>query len=200
MTVLETSRLLFREHAPGDLEPYCAMEADPEVRRYVGGSPRSRLDAERKFREVHLSRPSGLLALWATDLKESGSYIGYCGIYPHFGPDGPVPAEGALAFYLARAAWGRGLATEAGRAFLGFGFGSLALRRIVAKIDVRNDRSRRVLEKLDFRSVGIEVRRDRSFERFELFARLRTDDGGRNKQAGDLPRDVAGVDTEGDPT
>ena len=40
MIVLETERLLFRDHEPGDLELYCAMEADPEVRRYVGGAPR----------------------------------------------------------------------------------------------------------------------------------------------------------------
>src|SRR5215469_2224853 len=36
MVVLESERLLFREHEPGDLDAYCAMEADPEVRRYVG--------------------------------------------------------------------------------------------------------------------------------------------------------------------
>jgi ribosomal-protein-alanine N-acetyltransferase len=30
-----------------------------------------------------------------------------------------------LAFYLARAYWGRGLATEAGRAFVNFGFNEL---------------------------------------------------------------------------
>ena len=33
MIVLETERLLLRDHEPADLEPYCAMEADPEVRR-----------------------------------------------------------------------------------------------------------------------------------------------------------------------
>jgi RimJ/RimL family protein N-acetyltransferase len=37
--ILETERLFFRDHEPRDLEPFCAMEADPEVRRYVGGPP-----------------------------------------------------------------------------------------------------------------------------------------------------------------
>ena len=41
MFTLESERLLFREHKPGDLDAYCAMEADPEVRRYVGGAPRT---------------------------------------------------------------------------------------------------------------------------------------------------------------
>jgi RimJ/RimL family protein N-acetyltransferase len=54
MIILESERLLFREQERGDLEAYCAMEADPEVRRYVGGTPRTRKDAERKFRDAHL--------------------------------------------------------------------------------------------------------------------------------------------------
>ena len=33
MIILEAARLIFREHEPTDLEAYCAMEADPEVRR-----------------------------------------------------------------------------------------------------------------------------------------------------------------------
>lgn len=39
MVVLESERLLFREHEPSDLDTYCAMEAHLEVRRYVGGFP-----------------------------------------------------------------------------------------------------------------------------------------------------------------
>lgn len=42
MIVLETERLLFRDHGPEDLERFCAMEADPEVRRFVNGRPRTR--------------------------------------------------------------------------------------------------------------------------------------------------------------
>jgi len=37
MIILESERLLFRNHKRGDLEIYCAIEADPELRRYVGG-------------------------------------------------------------------------------------------------------------------------------------------------------------------
>src|SRR5580658_5571362 len=50
MTILETERLLLREHRAEDLEAYVAMEADPDVRRYVGGSPRTREEAEKRFR------------------------------------------------------------------------------------------------------------------------------------------------------
>ena len=48
MVILETERLLFRSHQADDLEAYCAMEMDPEVRRYLGGA-RLREAAERRF-------------------------------------------------------------------------------------------------------------------------------------------------------
>ena len=64
MFILETERLLFRDHEPGDLDAYCAMEADPEVRRYVGGQPRSREAAEEKFHRVYLPQVPDRLALW----------------------------------------------------------------------------------------------------------------------------------------
>ncbi len=61
-----------------------------------------------------------------------------------------IPGEGVLAFYLARPYWGRGLATEAGRAFIQFGFSELGLSRIVAGANVENVASNRVLRKLGF--------------------------------------------------
>ncbi len=127
------------------------MEADPGGWRYVGGSPRAREAAERKFREVFLPPKPGRMRLWATVFKPEGRYIGYCGIYPHFGPEGEaIPGEGVLAFDLARPYWRQGLATEAGRAFLAFGFGERGLSRIVAGADVKKAASNRVLEKLGF--------------------------------------------------
>ena len=168
MIILESERLLFRDHEAADLDAYCAMEADPEVRRYVGVAPRTREAAERKFRNG-LDRPeSNRLWMWGTVYKPDGCYIGRCGVYPHFTLSGPVPGEGALGFYLARAYWGRGLATEAGRALVNFGFTELGLKRIVTAVQVGNDASVRVLEKLGFRVERTEIGEARSFYHFEL--------------------------------
>lgn len=167
MIVLESERLLFREHEPGDLDAYCAIEADPEVRRYVGGAPRSRQVAERKFRDNHLKRASHELALRATIFKPDNRYIGYCGLYPHFGPRAVISGEAVLAFYFSPEYWGRGLATEAGRAFIKVGFTQLHLVRIVAAVEVGNAASVRVMEKLGFAMVRTE-NGARSFYHFEL--------------------------------
>ena len=167
MFLFESERLLFREHQPGDMETYCALEADPEVRRYVGGAPRPHELAARKFRTTFLKNASRKLALRATIFKPEGRYIGYSGLYPNFRPGGSVPGEAVLAFCLAREYWGRGLASEAGRAFVNFGFDQLRLKRIVAVAEVGNAASIRVLEKLGFVCTKTEPGA-RSFYKFEL--------------------------------
>jgi ribosomal-protein-alanine N-acetyltransferase len=145
--ILETERLLFRNHEPGDLEPFCAIESDPEYRGPQRVHPRAEL--ERSFREAWL--PPKAMGLLATVFKPDGRYIGRCGLYPRRGEDDQVvPGEACLAFYLARPYWGRGLASEAGRAFIRYGFDVLRLSRIEAGMNARNLASIRVIEKLGF--------------------------------------------------
>ncbi len=102
MFLLESERLLFREHQPGDMEAYCALEADPEVRRYVGGTPRPHEVSARRFCDRFLKNAGRKLALRATILKSDGRYIGYSGLYPNFRPGGTSPGEAVLAFCFAR--------------------------------------------------------------------------------------------------
>lgn len=147
MVKLETDRLLFRDHEPADLEPYCEMEADAEYRSPQIVHPRAEL--ERSFWEAWL--PTKSMGLLATVFKRDGQYIGRCGLYPHRSDDGTVIAgEAQLAYYLPRPYWGRGLATEAGQAFVQYGFGMLGLTRIQAGMNVNNLASIRVVQKLGF--------------------------------------------------
>jgi [ribosomal protein S5]-alanine N-acetyltransferase len=166
MIILETERLLFRPHEPGDRGAYCAMEQDPDVRRYVGGAPRTREAAEAKFQAV-LEAPHNLLRLWATVLKADRSYIGRSGLYPHLEGQTAIPGEGVLAFYLARQYWGQGLATEAALAFVKFE--NLKLKKIVATVEIGNHASARILQKLKFELVW----REEAFRTFDHFALLR---------------------------
>ena len=166
---LETERLLIRAHAPADIDPYCDMEADPEVRRYVGGSPRPRDQAEGRFQREMEANAADDMSLWATVYKLEGVYIGRCGVYPHFDANSlPIPGEGTLALYIARSYWGRGLATEAGSALLRHGFTVLKLRRIVASVQEGNDASVRVVEKLGMRLMRTEQGEYRSFLHYEI--------------------------------
>jgi len=154
--ILETDRLLFRQHVASDMDAYCAMEMDADVRRYIGGSPRTREEAEKRFRGA-LEPVTGRLAMWATVYKPENVYVGRCGIYPHFKPGGGVfEREAALGLYITSGYWGKGIATEAGNAFVKFGFDELKLNRIVTAIDTRNDVSVHVIKKLGFELISTE--------------------------------------------
>jgi [ribosomal protein S5]-alanine N-acetyltransferase len=111
------------------------------------------------------------LAMWATVLKDDGRYIGRCGLYPSIGREKrgeqKVAGEAVLGFYLAREYWGQGFASEAGRAFVKFGFDELNLERIVTAVQVENTASVRVLEKIGFVIASHEIG-PRSFYHFEL--------------------------------
>ena len=166
--ILESKRLLFRPHLITDLEVYCAMEMDIDVRRYVGGYPRSREDAEQRFPKHQSQKVKDRLAVWAAILKAEDIYIGRCGLYPHLSPDGAtIAGEAVLSFYLAPKYWGNGFATEAGKAFVQFGFDELALNRIVTTVQQGNDASMRVLQKLGFALDYIE-KGQRIFHHFSL--------------------------------
>lgn len=165
----ESERLFFRPHLMTDLDDYCAMEMDINVRRYVGGYPRTRENAEQRFPRNQLEMVStDRLALWATVLKTENVYIGRCGLYPHLRVDGkPIAGEAVLAFYIAFPYWRQGFATEAGKAFIHFGFSELSLRRIVATVEKGNDASVHVLQKLGFSLANTEEGQ-RTFYHFTL--------------------------------
>jgi RimJ/RimL family protein N-acetyltransferase len=87
-------------------------------------------------------QPPGF-GLWALELQDSTDFLGQVGLFPVEGK-GP---EVEVAYELAPRVWGHGYATEAARALVEYGFGELALRRIVALILPDNARSRNVASK-----------------------------------------------------
>jgi [ribosomal protein S5]-alanine N-acetyltransferase len=167
--ILESERLLFRPHEPADFDSFCAMEMDPEFRRYVGGHARSREDAERKFPKDQIEEITDRLGVWAAVLKSNGQYVGRCGLYQHLKRGvGIVAGEATLSFYFGREHWGQGLASEAGAAFIKFGWEELRLSRIVATVQVENSASIHILEKLGFELIATERGPQRSFFKFAL--------------------------------
>jgi len=151
-----------------DIDDYCAMEMDSDVRRYVGGRPRTREEAEKRFNGT-LQAVKGNLNMWATILKSGVRYIGRCGIYPHFNNDGnPISGEASLGLYIAKEYWNKGFATEAGRAFIAFGFLKLGLHRIVTAIDTRNAASVKVVERLGMELTYTETGESRSFFHYAI--------------------------------
>jgi len=145
MTEIHTERLVLRRWQDRDLEPWAAMNADPEVRRHLGDVlTREQSDASvARFLTEFDERGYGW---WAVEERTTGAFLGFAGLDL---VDPELPFAGVeVGWRLARAAWGHGYATEAGRAALDFGFGTVGLAEIVAVTTADNLRSRAVMERL----------------------------------------------------
>ena len=143
MFVLESPRLTFRHLAPGDLDDLAALHADSEVMRFLGGV-RTRDASWESLQRIRRSYVGNRFGLYASAFKADGRFIGRCG-FIRWNIEGISEIEGAYA--LARDYWGRGLATEAARALVRYGFGQLKARRLISLIHPENERSIRVAEK-----------------------------------------------------
>jgi RimJ/RimL family protein N-acetyltransferase len=156
---IETERLLLRPwREPADLDALAEMNADPEVMRWVAPNRPLRPDESAAFLEriVHHWDEHGF-GLWALAPRtDPATCIGFAGLaIPSFLP-AVLPAV-EVGWRLAPGWWGRGFATEAGRASIAHGFGVLGLRSIVSIVDPGNERSLRVTAKLGMRSGGDRV-------------------------------------------
>jgi RimJ/RimL family protein N-acetyltransferase len=151
--VIQTDRLFLRHWRDGDLEPLARINTDPEVTRYLrDGRAYTRDETVEMIGEAERTWERHGFMWWAAELKATGQLVGGIGLsIPTFLPE-VLPAV-EVGWRLDRAHWGQGLATEGGRASLRFGFETLGLERILSIRQAANDRSRRVMEKLDIRFV-----------------------------------------------
>jgi RimJ/RimL family protein N-acetyltransferase len=126
--VLNTSRLTMRRWRSSDLEPFAAMNADPEVMRYFP-APLDRAASDAFVARIESRFDERGYGLWALEVSATGVFIGFTGLNPM--PDG-VPGTGGteVGWRLARSAWGQGYATEAGRAALELAFNSAGLPEV----------------------------------------------------------------------
>jgi RimJ/RimL family protein N-acetyltransferase len=144
--VIETERLLLRDWRAEDAEPFAALNADPEVARYLSG-PMSRAQSDELIARIRAHWDEHGFGLYAVEAKASGAFAGFIGLaIPSFLP-AVLPAV-EMGWRLAREQWGNGYATEGGRASLAHGFGELGLKQIIAIIDPRNVASIRVAQRL----------------------------------------------------
>ncbi|MGD0246255.1 MAG: GNAT family N-acetyltransferase [Streptosporangiaceae bacterium] len=141
-----TGRLILRGWRESDLQPWAAMNADPEVRRYLGPllTPEQAEAWVLNFQDDLVRRGFGF---WAVEVRSSGEFIGFTGL-GILDDEMPVAGSVEVAWRLARPAWGNGYATEAARAVLEYSFGPLGLLEIVAVTMAENLRSRAVMERI----------------------------------------------------
>ena len=147
--VIETPRLRLRRFTAADLPAFVAYRADPEVARYQSWDGCTPDEADAFLAEQDGLRPGtpGAWFQFAVEVKATGALAGDCALHVH----DEDPRLGAIGYTLARGAQGRGYATEAVRALLGYAFGTLGLHRVSATTDCGNAASVALLERVGMR-------------------------------------------------
>lgn len=130
-----------------DAEAFYQLNSDPEVTRYTGELPCRSVEAARAAIEAYPDFERHGIGRWATVLRSTGETIGMTGLKVLQELGGEVD----LGYRFLPEYWGRGLATEASRASLQYGFDELGLQRIIGLVMPANAASIRVLTKVGMR-------------------------------------------------
>lgn len=153
MVTLETPRLILRRWREEDIAPMAAINADPEVMRWIrDGRVRDEQQTRSGIRAWESEWESQGFGLFAVEIRSTGECAGFTGLsVPGYLPE-VLPAV-EIGWRLGRSHWGQGLATEAAAAAARFGFEERGLERIVGITQVGNDASERIMTKLGMHPV-----------------------------------------------
>jgi len=151
LLILETERLCLRRIQAADADALIELWCDSEVTRFMGG-PRDAGKLRTGFAEDAADPFAYTYDLWPVVEKETGAVIGHCGLL-----DKEVEGreEIELTYVLAKAAWGKGYATEIACALRDHAFGAMGLSRLISLIEPDNAASERVATK-----VGMAMERE----------------------------------------
>jgi RimJ/RimL family protein N-acetyltransferase len=147
---LETERLELRSATPADAPSLLSLFSNPKVLRYLPPIPPITLEqatqsiARRMRMEAELGYAPFIILT-----KDNHQFIGSGGVVPV-----KDASDVEIAYHFLPSAWGKGYATEAAAAILGFGFEEVGLKEIIGLAFPENVASWRVLEKVGMRYVG----------------------------------------------
>jgi RimJ/RimL family protein N-acetyltransferase len=141
-----TDRLILRGWKPSDLEPWAALNADPEVMRHFPSTlGRIESDALAALNQAHIDDHG--FGLWAVERREDGVFLGFTGLM-RLRDSNPLAPGVEAGWRLARHGWGQGYASEAARAAIRDGFERVGLSRILAFTAVPNLPSQAVMGRI----------------------------------------------------
>jgi RimJ/RimL family protein N-acetyltransferase len=146
---IESEHLVLRRLHAADAARVFAYRSLPEVKRYQGWEPRDELEVARFIESLDGIEPGepGRCFQIGITLKTGGELIGDCALVAHEGREQELEAG----ITLAPAYQGKGHATEALGAVLGFAFAAMGKHRVFCSVDPANAPSVRLLERLGMR-------------------------------------------------
>ena len=142
--IIETERLILREMVIDDAQDMLRLHSNHQVQKYTGEVVITSLEEIRnKIKEFQSRDENRGFGRWVTILKKGKQFVGWAGLayLPEFD-------EIDLGYRFLPEYWGLGIATEASRAILTYGFDSLKLTKIIAIVMKENKVSIKVMEKV----------------------------------------------------
>jgi RimJ/RimL family protein N-acetyltransferase len=136
--------VVVRYLADSDHDAYIALEKDPDAKRYVGG-PSTRSLADLKSELSRYTPSSSLLAIADSTTDK---YIGRCGLLPR-GPSN----EAEIYCVLEKAYWGKGIGEAVTRLLIQLA--KYEGKYVIAILDRDNTRSLRMMQRLQWKQVGV---------------------------------------------
>jgi RimJ/RimL family protein N-acetyltransferase len=151
--IFKTDRLFARGWSEQDLDLAMKLWGDPQVTALIDSRPSLNRDqvAEKLQTELTRAREFGV-QYWPLFENSSGDFVGCAGLRPWIYSEEADCFE--LGFHITQASWGKGLATEAAKGILTFGFDCLKLEKVYAGHNPNNFNSQKVLTKLGFVPQG----------------------------------------------
>lgn len=152
---IETPRLILRPLEISDAEAMFAMDSNRTVHQYLWQNPSKDISETIQIIEfVQKQYEENGIGRFATILKETGEFVGWTGI--KFIND--HVENGNTNFYdygyrLNEKFWNKGIATEASRAWLDFGFNQMNIQEMNAYTHAENGASNHVLNKVGFNFI-----------------------------------------------
>lgn len=151
MIYIQTPRLLLRDWAEQDLEPFRQLNADETVMRYFPATL-SGEETDKFYEAIQAEFRECGFGLYAVEVKAQQEFIGFIGFHrPVFQADFTPCIE--IGWRLKKEAWGQGYATEGAVACLAYGFNELGLGEVYSFTAVVNTPSQNVMKKIGMRYV-----------------------------------------------
>lgn len=139
---LHTGRLVLRPFEADDFPGMRDLYAEESTARYIGGSCAEE-DAWRRMASLVGHYALRGYGIWALELRGSGAFAGYCGLWnPHGWP------EREIAWALLTPYQGQGYATEAAACARDYAYAQLHWTTVVSCIAMENEASIRVARRL----------------------------------------------------
>jgi ribosomal-protein-alanine N-acetyltransferase len=144
--MVETKRLILRKFMLSDVKDYHQILKNRSVYEWLGKGAEKTEEQVKKIIKYDLDHwENHQLGTWAVILKETNELIGHCGF-------GMIKAHNQyeLLYAFSPEFWGKGYATEAGKASLKWLKNHTSIKSIIALSYPNNQRSIHVIEKLGF--------------------------------------------------